>query len=302
MAETSASVPNPSTDVGEPSAAPGIAPSGAPHLFTDVLCAVDGSPGGYSAVEQAARLTGPGGRITLLAVTSFRSAGASRSPAIGPMRAKEILDRAVQIAEGASVRATVEVDPAAPPAEVILEWSGEHDLLAMGAPTTPWPAGIFGGGPTASAVGALVTPLLAARPLSGAGVWGGGPIIVASDGLEGSDELVELAAKLGQAQDAAVQLLHAAGRVSRRRGERVAEQGRALARALGASSSVRIVPGGARTVIADGARDVQAQLIVMSSRRLHGPRAIGSVSRRMVHKAASSVLLVPPERLLRPSA
>jgi nucleotide-binding universal stress UspA family protein len=49
-------------------------------------------------------------------------------------------------------------------------------------------------------------------------------------------------------------------------------------------------------VITEGARDAQAHLIVMGSRRLHGPRAIGSVSRRVVHRAESSVLLIPPER------
>src|SRR5665811_1285314 len=102
---------------------------------------------------------------------------------------------------------TIEVVPVAPPAEVILEWAAEHDLLAMGAPSTPWPAGMFAGGPTASAVSALHTPLLAARPLPGADTWGEGPILVASDGLEGSDRLVELGAQLGRAQDVDVHLL-----------------------------------------------------------------------------------------------
>jgi nucleotide-binding universal stress UspA family protein len=206
---------------------PSRAVAGGSRLFTDVLCAVDGSPGGYAAVEQAAHLSGPGGHITLLAVTSFRSAGASRSPAIGPLRVKEILDRACQIAEDAGVRSTVEVDPAAPPAEVILEWAAEHDMLAMGAPTTAWPAEMFGGGPTASAVSALDTPLLAARPLPGDAPWGG-PIVVASDGLDGSDRLVELATELGREQAVDVHLLHAAGRMSRRRSERIAAQGQAL--------------------------------------------------------------------------
>jgi nucleotide-binding universal stress UspA family protein len=274
-----------------------VAAGEAPALYQNVLCAVDGSPGGFSAVQQAARLTGSDGHITLLAVTSYRSAGASRSPEIGPLQAKEILDRAQQIAEDASVRTTVEVDPAAPPGEVILEWASDYDLLAMGAPTTPWPAAMFGGGPTASAAGTLFTPLLAARPPASSDTWGEGPILVASDGLEGSDRLVELAARLGRSQNAHVHLLHAASHGSRRRSDRVAEQGRSLESKLGASSSVRIEPGSARVAIAEAARDVNAHLIVMSSRRLHGPRAIGSVSRRIVHKAESSVLLVPPDHL-----
>jgi nucleotide-binding universal stress UspA family protein len=267
-----------------------------PAVFTDVLCAVDGSPGGYAAVAQAAALTGPDGHMTLLAVTSFRSAGAARSPAIGPLRMKEILDRAVQITEDACVSTSVEVDPASPPAEVIIEWAAEHDLLAMGAPTTPWPAGMFGGGPTAAAVGSLVTPLLAARSLASADA-SRGPILVASDGLEGSDQLVEFAARLGRSRGASVQLVHAGGHRSRKRRERIAEQTRALERAFGDSSSATIESGSARTVIADIARALDAHLVVMSPRRLHGPIAIGSVSRHVVHKAACSVLLVPHERL-----
>src|ERR1035441_4945781 len=267
-----------------------------PAVFTNVLCAVDGSPGGYAAVEQAAALTGPDGHMTLLAVTSFRSAGAARSPAIAPVRMKEILDRAVQITEDACVSTSVEVERAAPPAEVILEWAAEHDLLAMGAPTTPWPAGMLGGGPTAAAVGSLVTPLLAARSFPSADA-SRGPILVASDGLEGSDQLVEFAARLARSRGASVQLVHAGGHRSRKRRDRIAEQTRALERAFGDSSNAMIESGSARTVIADTARALDAHLVVMSSRRLHGPIAIGSVSRHVVHKAGCSVLLVPHEHL-----
>jgi nucleotide-binding universal stress UspA family protein len=267
-----------------------------PAVFTNVLCAVDGSPGGYAAVEQAAALTGPDGHMTLLAVTSFRSAGAARSPAIAPVRMKEILDRAVAIAESAGVHTTVEVDPAFPPAHVILEWAAEHDLLAMGAPTTPWPAGMFGGGPTAAAVGSLITPLLAARSFPSLDSVGG-PIVVASDGLVGSDRLVEFATRLGHAGGSSVHLLHAAGHRSAKRRERIAEQARTLERTLGGASSVKIASGSARAIITGTARELNAHLVVMSSRRLHGPLAIGSVSRQVVHKAACSVLLVPHEHL-----
>src|SRR5947209_20122653 len=68
------------------------------------------------------RSPGRDGRLTLLAVTSFRAAGAIRSPALGPARVSEILDRAGQIAREAEVRYSGEVDPATPPAEVVSEW------------------------------------------------------------------------------------------------------------------------------------------------------------------------------------
>lgn len=285
MSEPRATEPHQADDTG-----------GFPAVFANALCAVDGSPGSFSSVEQAAALTGPGGNMTLLAVTSFRAEGAYRPPAIGPLRVKEILDRAVRIADDARVTTTVDVDPATPPAEVILEWAAEHDLLAMGAPTTSWPGGIFGGGPTAAALGSLITPLLVARPVpDGAGA--GGPILVASDGLEGSDQLVEFAGRLARARGASVHLLHAAGHESGKRDDRIAEQAGRLELALGGSSSVAIEAGSARTVIAETARTLDAPLVVMSSRRLHGPLTIGSVSRHVVHRAGCSVLLVPPEHL-----
>src|SRR5271167_2155212 len=113
----------------------GTAP-GEGAAFEDVLCAIDGTPESLAAVEQAAVLAGPNGHLTLLAVTSYKSSGAYRSPAIGPTRAKRMLDSAVRIAEEAEVPATVEVDPATPPSQVVLDWADGRDLLAMGAPAT----------------------------------------------------------------------------------------------------------------------------------------------------------------------
>ena len=71
-----------------------VAPAGSAPIFADLLCAIRGKEGGYAAVEQAAALAGAQGRLTLLAVTSYRSGGAHRGPAIGPARAAEILGRA----------------------------------------------------------------------------------------------------------------------------------------------------------------------------------------------------------------
>ncbi|MGO9889953.1 MAG: hypothetical protein ACLP0L_18890 [Solirubrobacteraceae bacterium] len=64
---------------------------GAP-IFADILCAIDGKEGGFSAMEQAVMLAGPQGRVTSLLVTSYRSAGSYRAPAIGPTQAAEILE------------------------------------------------------------------------------------------------------------------------------------------------------------------------------------------------------------------
>jgi nucleotide-binding universal stress UspA family protein len=262
--------------------------------LANALCAVDGTEGSYAAVGQAASLAGGGGHLTLLEVTSFRAEGRFRGPAISPMRAKEILDRAAAIATAADVSVTSEVDPATPPAQVILEWSAEHDLLAMGAPSTRWFGGMFTGGATVAAMGSLPTPVLAARPCPESAFPA--RILVASDGLEGSDELVALAARLARAHGATVTVLHAIASQASVGPERIGEQARRAGLSPDASE-VRFEAENPRTAIVEAAGVLDADLVIMGSRRLEGLHVVGSVSRRVVHGAHCSVLLVPPELL-----
>jgi nucleotide-binding universal stress UspA family protein len=266
-------------------------------MFADILCAVDGAPAGFEAVEQAAALAGPEGHLTLLLVTSL-SSGVRSVPAIGAAQATSIVRRARQIADEAGVPATVEVDPEAPPSRVILDWSAGRDLLTMGAPTTPRLRAMFTAGVGDSALGSFTTPLLAARPTQGNHQLGH-RILVASDGREGSDQLVELGERLAQARGADMMLLHAGGHESQARRERVEEQRRRLKSTAGGADNARVERGHAHDVIVAAAESMGASLIVMGSRRLDGLRSIGSVSRRVVHEARCSVLLMPPERLHR---
>src|SRR2546426_11831604 len=83
----------------------------ADESFANILCAISGREGGFAAVEQAATLAGTQGHLTFLAVTSFRSGGAHRGPAIGPGRATEILEGAEERGRGAGAAYTGEVDP-----------------------------------------------------------------------------------------------------------------------------------------------------------------------------------------------
>jgi nucleotide-binding universal stress UspA family protein len=270
-------------------------PSGL-HPFADVLCAVDGTHESLSAVEHAAALTGPAGRLTLLLVTSFRFMGDHRSPAIPPAEAGDLLSRAVDVAQGSGVPYTVEVDPASPPSNVILDWASDHDLLAIGAPATPWFGGMFLGGVAANVETSFTSSLLVARPLPASEERR--RILLASDALDGSDELVALGARIARAQQADAVLVHAVGSESASHPHRIEHQARLLEESLGPGrSSVRVEPGSPRRVIVEAARDLGASLIVMSSRRLRGLQAVGSVSRRVVHHGHCPVLLVPPEQL-----
>jgi len=271
------------------------APSPGP-VFASILCAVDGTRGSSAAVKQAATLAGPDGHLTLLAVTAVTGSGAYRSAAISPGRAKRMLDHAAQITNKAGVPSTLVVDSASPPSQVILDRAAQYDLLAIGAPRTSWLGGMCIGGVAVAALGSFTTPLLAARSIP-AGHDFPLSIVVASDGLDGSDQLVDLAARLAHPKGANVTLVHAIGVESRAQPHRIDEQARRLELALDGRSEVRVQAGNARGVIVEEAKSARASLVVMGSRRLDGLRALGSVSRRVVHEAHCSVLLLPPEHL-----
>ena len=262
--------------------------------FANALCAVDGTPESLAAVRQAGALTGSDGHVTLLIATSFRRDGEMRSPAIPPWVATEIVEHARAAASDAGVDASVEVDPGGAPAELILRRSFEHDLLALGAAATAsWFGAMFMSSVTAVAEEDLSTPLLVARG------EGAGPrrILIASDGLELSDGLVELGAALAARHDADATLVHVLGGESHTHPHRIERQAAQLKLVRPSGSEARIEVGKPRNVVVDVAREADVDLIVMSSRRLSGMRTIGSVSRPVVAHAPCSVLLIPPELL-----
>jgi nucleotide-binding universal stress UspA family protein len=283
-----------------------IAPANGASIFADILCAIDGKEGGYSAVEHATALAQPQGHLTFLEVTSFRSGGAHRGPAIGPTRAAEILERAESIARDAGLPYKSEVDPRSPPARVILDWSAGYDLLALGAPASSWPARLLSVGVGNKALEGFTTPLLVARPLEAERRFAD-HIIVASDGLEDSYAPVDLAARLARAHGSNVTLVHALGRESpikrgsaRDQERTLQDQEQTLARTLASGTSELVVkPGRPADVIKAAAAAAGASLVVMGTRGIDAARAMGRVSRRVVHQARCSVLLVPPETLAR---
>jgi nucleotide-binding universal stress UspA family protein len=265
-------------------------------VFGDVLCAIDGTRESIAAVEHAAALAAPGARATVLVVTSYEVEGELRSPEIGPGRAKAMIDEAVAICDQAGLETTVQVDPAGPPSQLVLDWAEGHGLLALGAPATSWFGSIFAGGVGVTAEEFFDTPMLLARSAS-AGAGSAGPVLVASDGTEGSDELARLAVRVARSRGASLMLVHARSR-SNARSRRIEAQSQELERAMDGAFEMRLVGGPARTAVVEAIADAGPALVVMGSRRLRGLRIVGSVSRRVVHAGGCSVLLVPPERLL----
>lgn len=280
---------NPATHPNESTAA--VAPE---VVFADILCAVDGTRGSFAAVEQAAAMAGPAGHLTLLAVTAVTGGGAFRHAAISDSRAELVLDRAADIAYTTGVASTRVVDSGEPAVDVILQRAAGHELLAIGAPVTSWLGGMFVGKVASKALGGFTTPLLAARALPLEHRFAE-RVIVASDGLGESDRVVDLAGRIARSRGAELILLHAVGIESNARPHRVENQVRRLQDTLGRPIQTRIEAAEPRELIlASAALNGAASLLVMGSRRLEGLRALGSVSRRIVHEARCSVLLVPP--------
>ncbi|HYB22955.1 MAG TPA: universal stress protein, partial [Solirubrobacteraceae bacterium] len=211
-------------------------------------------------------------------------------------------ERATTLADRAEVSCTVEVDPARPVPSAIADWAAgpEHDLFAIGAPPHSALAGMLFSGVTDTAIRSFSIPLLFARPAPApapATVRLGERVLVASDGLRGSDELVAFAGRLAGEAGSALTLIHALGRRSLTRQTRIDAQVRKLQpRGIEGGPAV-IESGSADDAIIAATTRLDASLVVMSSRRRSGPSVLGSVSRRVVHHGECSVLLVPPERL-----
>ena len=264
-------------------------------VFTNILCAVDGTRTSTTAVELAASLAGPDGHLTFLAVTAVSGYGAHSTAAISPAWADLVLRNAKRIAEGAGVPSSTVADPGGPPSEVILARASEHDLLAIGAPVTSWLGGMLTGGMATTTLKRFTTPILFARG-SFTGSLRGRQILVASDGETDSDHIVDIARRLGQSQGAQVTLVNAPGAESKSKPRAIDAQAGALRVAFPDAEDPYIEPGKAWDVILEAAKHTEAALVVIGSRRLGGLHAFGSVSRRVVHDAPCSVLVIPPGR------
>jgi nucleotide-binding universal stress UspA family protein len=266
------------------------------RLLDDILCGVNGSRHAYEAVRQAASLAGPTGHLTLLAVSDVHGEGRYRTATLAPLRARRALDRAERIAAQTGVPADSEIDERSPVADVLLERARGHRLLAIGPPSMSRVAHLLVGGTATTAAHLLPASVLVARRAP-TGTPFGERILVASDALEHSDELVDFAVSLARERGASLTLVHATDGASSHHPTRIAAQVERVTRSLGDQAAVRIEPGRARALILDTAIVGRCSLILLSSRRVSGLRALGSVSERVVHEAPRSVLVVRPEDL-----
>jgi nucleotide-binding universal stress UspA family protein len=267
-----------------------------------VVCGVDGRRLGFEAARQAARLTSPEGRVTLVGVVELFAALAGRwgeEPARRRPRTSddrsldecvaELTERAqaslawaeAQTAGAAEVRSRVvegEVH------DGLLGAAGQEDadLVAVGA---------HGGGRLTGALLAEAAALvLHDAPCS---------VLVARHGFDPARFPVRVVVGVDGSEES-LAALEAASGIRRRAGGTLvvvtagADQDAAVAALDGLADPHERVATPERPVDALTTAARTADLTVVGSRGLHGRQALGSVSERVAFRADSSVRVVRP--------
>lgn len=227
-------------------------------IFERIVVGVDGTEAGFEACRQVARLALPGGAID--AVTA-------------PPGDATALERALEIL-GDRARGH-RLDDAAAPA--LLEELDRFDatLIALGTHEHGRVTEILFGGVGGEILHRSPASVLVARQCAVAAF----PrrIVVGHDGSPCSDRALAAAEELAERFESRVLVISA------------------LAGRIGDVGHIRghdrhVVMQHPVVALIDAGRD--ADLLVVGSRGLHGPKALGSVSERVAHDATCSVLVV----------
>jgi nucleotide-binding universal stress UspA family protein len=249
------------------------------QIFDRIVCGVDGSAESLEAARQAERLRSPKGTLRLTAVTEVNTAvhaGFAMSHVL------EELDTASR--EGL-LRAIDEVKPTS---GQLLDGDASRCLLDELERTNATLVSVGPRGHSRTAgmlLGGVATELLHAAPCSvlfaRESRFGEFPasIIVGVDGSAHSLAAANVAQSL--AERFGSELVIVAARCGK---------GIELGPIEELSPSFVTDPGHPVAVLSELSEE--ADLVVVGSRGLHGPRALGSVSERVAHRAASSVLVV----------
>jgi nucleotide-binding universal stress UspA family protein len=258
--------------------------------FTRILCGVEGNPSSTEAARQAIELSTPETSLRFIAVyTSFE---------LGPDSTKEklqeALDEATGLAEEAGISAEAEMKDGRYASKVLLAEAENHDLLVIGTHGRSRVAGILLGSTASESAHGTHRPLLIAREPPSSN---GKPrkILVASDGSDHSWPAARVAGALGAERDSTIDLIHVEDGKHPGADDVVAEQAAEIASAAGEDPEVIKPNGHATDRILEAAKERGASLIVCGRRGLTGIKALGSVSERVVHQAACSVMLIPSD-------
>jgi nucleotide-binding universal stress UspA family protein len=262
--------------------------------FASILCAVDGSRASDAAVRRAVALAAPDADLAFLAVVWREGAGPTERAALSVARAGEALDDAVAIAAASNVRCERLLEHGPDTVATILRRAAGHALLVLGAPPSSRAGGILTGSVATAVVHRARGPVLLVRDAGDAEAF---PrrIVVASDGSRESRLAVRAAADIASARQSDVTLVSVDGSDT---APRILDQASLLRERLGREPHVTALGGHPHHAVAALADEIGADLLVVGSRGLHGPRALASTSERLAHEAGISVLIVRPARRL----
>ena len=252
-------------------------------VFDHVVCAVDGSEGSLEAVRQATVLGGGSGSIDLVGVFTPSLVQGSPaelySPYGGPLEmAEEESAFTASVKRGREVCPTAAVEVLHGPAYArLLEHLEESPvtLIAVGGSGHNRPLGIvLGSVPTGLLHRAPCSVLVARRPWNSRTPLS---IVAGYDGSPGSIAAVRVGRELVERLGASLRVVAAKGASS--------EPNRELADVtIGWDDRDPV------EALKDASRS--ADLLLLGSRGLHGIKAIGSVSEKLGHVSACSVLVV----------
>jgi nucleotide-binding universal stress UspA family protein len=255
------------------------------RVFHRILVGVDASEASAEACRQAVRLVEPSGRIELVAVVHV--AQAAHAGFLSSHAARELEQEAAAALERARALAGADAGhhllSGAP--ETCLSGAIADlgaTLVAVGTHERRRAAGIVLGGVTATMLHEAPCSVLVARAPADAD---GFPrsVTVGIDGSEPSLQALEVARALARRLDVTLQVLVALG-----------GKGVDLERAQTAAPDLESVEAKPLEALVEAG--AHTDLLVVGSRGLSGLRALGSVSERAAHQAASAVLVVRPPR------
>lgn len=285
------SSPHPTPTVHAPEARRPHAKTSPP--FTDILCAVDGSRGSKEGVHQAIALCGAGTALRFVAVCHEVGVGLSAQADLSEMHARNVLEESASIARQVGVDASISLLRGAPTSDLLLAEALEHDLLVVGCHGGSRLGGIMLGSTATQIAHRAERPLLVARRTVDGRDSFPRSVLLATDGSPGSWTAARLATRLSQTRDSELRLVYVPDGKHPERYREVLKQLTVIEKATGSPPRVVDNPGHVAERIGEVARAAQSSLIVIGRRGLSGVKALGSVSERVVHRAPSSVLVVP---------
>ena len=256
------------------------------RVFERVLVGVDGSHAGREAAVQAARLVAPGGTLELatavyLIETSLQHWPAEDIEAALELEGRPVVDAAAALA---GPRATTRLLDG-PPLQALLAEAGRYEatLIAVGSHGHSRLGEFLVGGVSGPLLHEASCSVLIARPCRITTFPS--TVVVGHDGSPQADEALAVARQLEARFGSTTRVL-------------VALAGKSVDadHVLERERSAETPRGQPARALVEASHD--ADLLVVGSRGLHGLKALGSVSERVAHQAACSVLVVrlaPPQ-------